>query len=438
MPDETTGALPAEETPQQTESSDAPASFSTGSANGVATPAALTADGPDAPAADAAALSVDAPEENGAQEIEEMPPLDQIEVPGGGGGNDRGGRGRRNDRFDGGATRELSAGDVVTGTVVHIDSDGVLVDVGTKTEGLVRPNELSREPITNVEDVVKVGDRIEVLVIDPAGKDGNLLLSKKRADFEKAWDRVQEALESGASIQAMVSDRVKGGLVVDLGIRGFVPASHVGNGKLKNLEKFVGQSVPLKVLEVDREHRKVVLSHRLATEEERAKQKDETIGSLGEGQVRTGVVRRVTDYGAFVDLGGIDGLLHVSEMSWTRVKHPSDVVKVGDELQVMVLKLAAPAVTINGDEDMGGYGDRGTTPLLSRAALAKITIATRIKRTRAMGEALRILPPPGPQRHWPDRGGAPSSSGFCYLAALVDGFPRFWVGWHLSRDIDRA
>jgi 4-hydroxy-3-methylbut-2-enyl diphosphate reductase len=113
----------------------------------------------------------------------------------------------------------------------------------------------------------------------------------------------------------------------------------VGNGKLKNLEKFVGQSIPLKVLEVDREHRKVVLSHRLATEEERAKQKDETIGSLAEGQTRTGTVRRVTDYGAFVDLGGIDGLLHVSEMSWTRVKHPSDVVKVGDQLQVMVLKL---------------------------------------------------------------------------------------------------
>lgn len=293
--------------------------------------------------AGATAAAVAAPE----PEIEEMPPLDQIEVPGsggddrrgGGGGRGRGGRGGGGrDNFDPGG-RELNAGEVVTGTVVHIDHEGVLVDVGTKSEGLIRPNELSREPVQNMEDVVKVGDKVDVVVLDPAGRDGNLLLSKKRADFEKAWDRVQEALGDGRTMQAMVTDRVKGGLVVDLGIRGFVPASHVGNGKLKNLEKFVGQSVPLKVLEVDREHRKVVLSHRLATEEERAKQKEDTIGSLAEGQTRTGTVRRVTDYGAFVDLGGIDGLLHVSEMSWTRVKHPNDVVKVGDQIQVMILKL---------------------------------------------------------------------------------------------------
>jgi predicted RNA-binding protein with RPS1 domain len=286
-----------------------------------------------------------------------MPPLDEIEVPGGGDDSgDRGGRGGRGGGRDGGrggrgggrdrgerdyssVLGELRPGQVVTGTVVHIDHEGVLVDVGTKSEGLIRPNEMSREPIPDINAFIKVGDKIDVLVMEPEGRDGNLLLSKKRADFEKSWDKVQEVLASGETIQAMVSDRVKGGLVVDLGIRGFVPASHVGNGKLKNLEKFLGQSIPLKVLEVDREHRKVVLSHRLATEEEREREKQQTIGSLAEGQTRTGTVRRVTDYGAFVDLGGIDGLLHVSEMSWTRIKHPSDVVKVGQEIPVMILKL---------------------------------------------------------------------------------------------------
>jgi len=210
-----------------------------------------------------------------------------------------------------------------------------------KTEGLIRPNELSREPIQNMEDVVQIGDEIEVLVLEPESREGRPILSKKRADFEKAWDHVQQALKDGTILQAMVSERVRGGLVVDLGIRGFVPASHVGNGRLKNLDKFVGQSVPLKVLEVDRHNRKVVLSNRLATEEERERERKETLGSLGEGQVRTGTIRRVTDYGAFVDLGGIDGLLHVSEMSWTRVRHPSDVVKVGDQVQVMILKMTS-------------------------------------------------------------------------------------------------
>jgi 4-hydroxy-3-methylbut-2-enyl diphosphate reductase len=234
--------------------------------------------------------------------------------------------------------RQLREGDVVSGVVVHIDREGVLVDVGTKSEGLIPPNELTREPGTNVEDIVRVGDRVDVYVLETDDQEGNLILSKKRADFERAWDRVIEAQQDSRTITAMVTDRVKGGLVVDLGIRGFVPASHVGSGKVRNLEKYVGQSLPLKVIEVDRDRRKVVLSHRLATEEEREALKAETLATLAEGQIRKGVVRRITDYGAFVDIGGVDGLLHISEMSWTRIKHPSDVLKVGDEIQVMVLK----------------------------------------------------------------------------------------------------
>lgn len=235
--------------------------------------------------------------------------------------------------------RSLSPGDVVEGVVVHIDKEGVLVDVGTKSEGIIRPNELSSRPVQSMEDVVKVGETIKVYVVQPENDEGYLVLSKKRADFEKAWERVQQAFEDGKTVNAMVTDRVKGGLVVDLGIRGFIPGSHVGSGNVKNLDRYVGQSLPLKVIEVDRERRKVVLSHRQAAEEERAKQREETVGTLKEGEVREGVVRRVTDYGAFVDLGGIDGLLHVSEMSWTRINHPSDVVKVGQKIQVMILKL---------------------------------------------------------------------------------------------------
>lgn len=238
-----------------------------------------------------------------------------------------------------GTFRSLTPGDVVDGVVVHIDREGVLVDVGTKSEGTIKPTELTRDPGANPEDVVAVGEKIKVYVVESESQDGGPVLSKKRADFENAWDRVEKAHADGEVIKAMVTDRVKGGLVIDLGIRGFVPASHVQSGKLKNLDRFVGQSMPFKVIEVDRERRKVVLSNRLAAEEERTEMRKTTVSSLAEGQIREGVVRRLTDYGAFVDLGGVDGLLHISEMSWTRINHPSESVRVGQKIQVMVLKL---------------------------------------------------------------------------------------------------
>ncbi|HEX3000633.1 MAG TPA: 30S ribosomal protein S1 [Armatimonadota bacterium] len=235
--------------------------------------------------------------------------------------------------------RPLTEGDIIRGTVVHIDREGVLVDVGTKSDGLIPPVELSREGAVAAEDIVSIGDQIDVYVLDAEDQEGNLILSKKRADYEKAWGRIEETFESGKVINAMVTDRVKGGLVVDLGVRGFVPASHVGSGKVRNLERYVGQSLPLKIIEIDRDRKRVVLSHRLAVEEERSRQREALFGSLAEGQIREGVVRRVTDYGAFVDIGGVDGLLHVSEMSWTRINHPSEVVKVGDKIHVVVLKV---------------------------------------------------------------------------------------------------
>lgn len=238
-----------------------------------------------------------------------------------------------------GTFKTLNVGDVVDGVVVHIDREGVLVDVGTKSEGVIRPGELARDPSLTPEEVVSVGEKIKVYVVESESQEGGPLLSKKRADFENAWERVEKAYSEGSVLKAMVTDRVKGGLVVDLGIRGFVPASHVGSGKLKNLDKFVGQSLPFKVIEVDRDRRKVVLSNRLAVEEEQEALRQKTLASLREGQIREGIVRRITDYGAFIDLGGVDGLLHISEMSWTRINHPSEAVKVGQKIQVMVLKL---------------------------------------------------------------------------------------------------
>lgn len=235
---------------------------------------------------------------------------------------------------------QLEKGEVIKGTVVHIDREGVLVDVGAKSEGIIHPDELSRDVAAEAESVVSVGEKIDVLVLEAESADGSLILSKKRADFEKAWDRVIEAKETGKTITAMVTERVKGGLVVDLGIRGFVPASHVGSGSLKtNLDKYVGDTLDLKVIEVDRERRKVVLSNRDADHAQRQSRRQTTIASLEVGKTLTGTVRRLTTYGAFVDLGGIDGLLHISEMSWTRINDPSDVLKEGEQIEVQILKL---------------------------------------------------------------------------------------------------
>lgn len=238
------------------------------------------------------------------------------------------------------AFKHLVEGDVITGTVMRVDKEGVLVDVGAKSEGIIMPEEFSRDANFVVEDAIKIGDKIRVYVIKPENQDGNPILSKKRADFEHAWVRVELARDNNETITANVQQRVKGGLTVDLGIRGFVPASHVGNGSIKNnLDKYVGQSLPFKVIEVDKERRKVILSHKLAIQEEREHKSAETKASLTPGQVRKGTVRRLLEYGAFIDLGGVDGLLHISEMSWTRINSPKEVLRECQEIDVMVLKV---------------------------------------------------------------------------------------------------
>jgi 4-hydroxy-3-methylbut-2-enyl diphosphate reductase len=228
---------------------------------------------------------------------------------------------------------------LITARVIQVDEKRVFVDLGTKAEGIIPMEELGIGTIDNANDVVKVGDEISVVVLNPQGREGHPIVSRKRAEFESTWDRIVKEFESKETVSALVTERVKGGLVVDLGVRGFVPATHVGTGQIRNLDRFVGQSLPFKIIEVDRERRKVVLSNRLAEEEVRESKKQELFSKVKPGDVLDGTVRRLVDYGAFVDLGGVDGLLHVSEMSWSRVDHPKEVLKEGDEVRVMVLRL---------------------------------------------------------------------------------------------------
>jgi len=235
--------------------------------------------------------------------------------------------------------KAISSGDFLTGRVVRVDSEGVLVDVGYKTEGLVPISQLTHRRDVPPEEIVKVGEEIDVVVQRVDESEGTLILSKKRADLESAWRRVLKAHETGETLTATCTEQVKGGLIVDLGLRGFVPASHVDVRPVHDLSDYVGEVLPLKVLEVDRGRRKVVLSRKKATEEERQKMKDQTLTDLAEGQVLSGTVARLTNFGAFVNLGGVDGLVHISEISWKRIKHPSEVVQPGQAVEVLVLKV---------------------------------------------------------------------------------------------------
>jgi len=236
------------------------------------------------------------------------------------------------------AVPRLAERQIIKGTVVRVDTEGVLVDVGAKSEGLIPAQEMSKP---GAASEVNVGDRIDVMVLRTEGEEGNIILSKRRADVEMAWRRVQEAQQAGKVLHAMVVDKVKGGLVVDLGLRGFVPGSHVDltQAKGRRFEWFVGQSIPLKVLEVDRGKGRVVLSHRIAVEETRRRAKEDLLAALQEGQIVEGTVKRLTDFGAFIDLGGADGLLPISEMSWTYIKHPSEVLRRNQHLRVQVLRV---------------------------------------------------------------------------------------------------
>ena len=234
---------------------------------------------------------------------------------------------------------EFNEGDIVEGTVVNIDHDEVLVDIGYKSEGVIPLKELSIRKNVSPSEVVAEGDRIEALVLDKEDDEGRLILSKKRAQYERAWGRIEAITKSGGTVRGPVIEVVKGGLIVDIGLRGFLPASLVELRRVRDLDPYIGQDIEAKVIELDRNRNNVVLSRRAYLEEEQAEQRTAFLDDLHEGEPRTGVISSVVNFGAFVDLGGMDGLVHVSELSWQHVNHPSEVVKVGDEVSVKVLEV---------------------------------------------------------------------------------------------------
>jgi small subunit ribosomal protein S1 len=233
--------------------------------------------------------------------------------------------------------RDFNDGDLVSGKVVRIDRDEVLVDIGYKSEGVIPAKELSIRHDVDPGEVVKVGDDIEALVLQKEDKEGRLILSKKRAQYERAWSRIEQVMAEGGTIKGPVIEVVKGGLILDIGLRGFLPASLVELRRVRDLHPYVGQELECKIIELDRNRNNVVLSRRAFLEESQSESRKRVLESLSKGDRRTGKVSSIVNFGAFVDLGGVDGLVHVSELSWRHVEHPSEVVQVGDEVEVEVL-----------------------------------------------------------------------------------------------------
>jgi small subunit ribosomal protein S1 len=233
--------------------------------------------------------------------------------------------------------KSFDDGDIVSGKVVKVDKDEVLLDIGYKSEGVIPARELSIKHDIDPRDVVNVGDEIEALVTQKEDKEGRLILSKKKAQYERAWGQIEEKMHSEEPVIGTVIEVVKGGLIVDIGLRGFLPASLVELRRVRDLTPYVGKQIEAKIIELDRNRNNVVLSRRKYLEEAQSEGRKSFLENLSKGEVKKGVISSIVNFGAFVDLGGVDGLVHVSELSWKHVEHPSEVVQVGQEVEVEVL-----------------------------------------------------------------------------------------------------
>ena len=232
---------------------------------------------------------------------------------------------------------EVDDGQIVTGTIVKIDKDEVLLDIGYKSEGVIPARELSIRNDVDPNEIVSIGEKVEALVLQKEDKEGRLILSKKRAQYERAWGTIERIKEEDGVVEGPVIEVVKGGLIVDIGLRGFLPASLVELRRVRDLQPYVGQRIQAKIIELDKNRNNVVLSRRAHLEETQKESRDSFLNNLKVGEVREGTVSSVVSFGAFVDLGGMDGLIHVSELSWKHVDHPGSVVAVGDQVTVQVL-----------------------------------------------------------------------------------------------------
>ncbi len=228
-------------------------------------------------------------------------------------------------------------GDIVEGTIVKVDRDEVLLDIGYKTEGVIPSRELSIKHDVDPNEVVAVGDEVEALVLQKEDKEGRLILSKKRAQYERAWGTIEQLKDNDEPVKGTVIEVVKGGLILDIGLRGFLPASLVEMRRVRDLQPYVGKEIEAKIIELDKNRNNVVLSRRAWLEQTQSAVRSEFLNQLAKGQIRSGQVSSIVNFGAFVDLGGVDGLVHVSELSWKHIDHPSEVVEVGQEVKVEVL-----------------------------------------------------------------------------------------------------
>jgi small subunit ribosomal protein S1 len=231
----------------------------------------------------------------------------------------------------------FNEGDILKGKVVKIGKDEVLIDVGYKSEGVIPISELSIRNNVKPEEILTIEDIIDIMVLQKEDQDGRLVLSKKRAEVEQSFDRVEEIYKNGETVEGEVIECVKGGLILDIGLRGFLPASLIDVRKTRELSSYIGEKCSCKIIEVDRNRNNVVLSRKAIIEGERKEQRKEVLSNIEVGQIKNGVITSIADFGAFVDVDGIDGLIHISELSWNHVKHPSEVVKINDPVSVEVL-----------------------------------------------------------------------------------------------------
>jgi small subunit ribosomal protein S1 len=230
--------------------------------------------------------------------------------------------------------KNLEEGTITEGRVVAVTKDKVIVDIGYKSEGMIPNDQFSTEERQNI----KVGDRLQVYIEECEDADGNLVLSKEKADKMKIWEELEKLFNDGKSIDGKIVARIKGGMMVDIGVKAFLPGSQIDLHPVRDLDGLIGRTFPLKIIKINHRRGNVVVSRRVLLEETRDSKRKTTLSTLKEGQLIQGVVKNITDYGAFIDLGGIDGLLHITDMSWGRVSHPSEMFNIGDKVEVSVLK----------------------------------------------------------------------------------------------------
>ena len=291
------------------------------------------------------------------------------------------------------SVQEVSVGDVVKGEVLVIEDKQVIVGIeGAGVEGVVPAKELSTSPVEDINDVVKVGDILDLVVISTIGKDkenGSYLLSKRRLDAKKVWEDIEKDFQAGNVIEAPVTNVVKGGLVVDVGVRGFVPASMVEDHFVADFSEYKGHTLTFKIVEIEPSENRLILSHKAVIETEKEEKKKAVLANIHEGDTIDGRVARLTDFGAFVDLGGIDGLVHVSEISHSHVAKPSDVLAVGDEVTVKVL-------SINPEQERVSLSIKDTLPgpwsdIEEKAPVGSV-LEGKVKRLTSFGAFVEVFP----------------------------------------------